>query len=93
MTYVNHTSTTPLALSASLHPYAGLERHELCEVPTEASPLAAGLTLESLPIDASGRLHVPDRPGSAGGRGRERDHRAQGTAGRTAGVFVHSAAR
>jgi len=61
--YVNHTFTTPLALSGSLQPYAGLAGHELCEYPVEASPLAAQLTHESLPIDGDGRVHPPDRPG------------------------------
>jgi|688.fasta_scaffold21610_6 L-alanine-DL-glutamate epimerase-like enolase superfamily enzyme len=61
--YVNHTFTTPLALSGSLQPYAGLAAHELCEYPVEPSPLAAGLTHESLPVDAAGLVHPPDRPG------------------------------
>jgi L-alanine-DL-glutamate epimerase-like enolase superfamily enzyme len=63
VTYINHTFTTPLALSASLQPYAGLAECRLCEFPVEASPLAAGLTLESLSIDGEGRVHLPDRPG------------------------------
>jgi L-alanine-DL-glutamate epimerase-like enolase superfamily enzyme len=62
-TYVNHTFTTPLALSASLQPYAGLAEHSLCEYPVQASPLAAHLTHESLPVDGDGRVHLPDRPG------------------------------
>ena len=33
VTFVNHTFTSHLALSASLQPYAGLERHRLCEYP------------------------------------------------------------
>jgi len=61
--YVNHTFTTPLALSASLHPYAGLEHAALCEYPVEASPLASALTRETLPVDADGRIHLPERPG------------------------------
>ncbi len=63
VTYVNHTFTTPLALSASLQPYAGLETHALCEFPVESSPLAASLTRERLTVDGDGLVHVPDRPG------------------------------
>ena len=62
-TYVNHTFTTPLALSASLQPYAGLKDAVLCEYPVEATPLAAALTLETLPVDGDGRVHLPERPG------------------------------
>jgi L-alanine-DL-glutamate epimerase-like enolase superfamily enzyme len=63
VTFVNHTFTTPLALSASLQPFAGLEHHEICEYPVEASPLASNFTHESLPVDGEGRVHLPDRPG------------------------------
>lgn len=63
VTYVNHTFTTPLALSASIQPYAGMEAHQLCEYPVEASPLAAGLVFESIPVDGDGLVHLPDRPG------------------------------
>jgi L-alanine-DL-glutamate epimerase-like enolase superfamily enzyme len=61
--YVNHTFTTPLALSASLQPFAGLEDSRLCEFPLEASPLATALTAEKLSIDNDGLLHLPERPG------------------------------
>ncbi len=62
-TFVNHTFTTPLALSASIQPYAGLEEHELCEYPVEASDLARSLTTEPLGPDSEGRVVLPDRPG------------------------------
>ncbi len=61
--YVNHTFTTPLALSASLQPYAGLKSATFCEFPVEASVLATNVTLESLGIDDDGLVHLPDRPG------------------------------
>ena len=61
--YVNHTFTTPLALSASLQPYAGLESSILCEYPTESSTLAQELTVEELYPDANGNIHIPDLPG------------------------------
>jgi L-alanine-DL-glutamate epimerase-like enolase superfamily enzyme len=63
VTYVNHTFTSPLALSASLQPYAGLESSRFCEYPAECSPLAANLTMETLAPDANGDLRIPDRPG------------------------------
>jgi L-alanine-DL-glutamate epimerase-like enolase superfamily enzyme len=63
VTYVNHTFTTHLALSASLQPFAGLAEAELCEYPVEASPLARDLTLETLPVGADGLVRVPDAPG------------------------------
>jgi L-alanine-DL-glutamate epimerase-like enolase superfamily enzyme len=62
-TYVNHTFTTPLALSASLQPYAGLAEHHLCEYPTESSALAQHLIVEAIRPDADGLIHIGDRPG------------------------------
>lgn len=61
--YVNHTFTTPLALSASLQPYAGLEADRICEYPVEASPLASTLTHETLAVDGDGQILAPERPG------------------------------
>lgn len=63
VTYVNHTFTSHLALSASLQPYAGLEKHEICEYPVELKPLAAELTENHLLPDEHGQIHVPDEPG------------------------------
>lgn len=63
VTYVNHTFTSHLALAASLQPYAGLERHELCEYPVDASPLAVGLTTTRLERDRDGWLRLPEAPG------------------------------
>lgn len=63
ITYVNHTFTSHLALSASLQPYAGLEADALCEFPVELKPLAWDLTREHLLPDANGQIHVPDAPG------------------------------
>jgi L-alanine-DL-glutamate epimerase-like enolase superfamily enzyme len=61
--YVNHTFTTPLALSGSLQPFAGLKGSHICEYPIEPTELAATLTVEQLAVDGDGRLRVPDRPG------------------------------
>jgi L-alanine-DL-glutamate epimerase-like enolase superfamily enzyme len=63
VTYVNHTFTTPLALSASVQPFAGLETHDLCEFPVEASDLARTLTNESLMPDENGQIQLPQSPG------------------------------
>ena len=64
VTYVNHTFTSHLALSAALQPYAGLADHELCAYPTEMSPLARDLTLEHLRAEGEeGRIYLPDAPG------------------------------
>ncbi|MEK7767359.1 MAG: enolase C-terminal domain-like protein, partial [bacterium] len=63
VTYVNHTFTSHLALAASLAPYAGLERDELCEYPFEAKPLAVELTRERLEPDAEGMIRLGDGPG------------------------------
>ncbi len=61
--FVNHTFTTHLALSASLQPYAGLEKHELCEYPVEPSSLAQELTQAKLLPDPEGRIRLPEKPG------------------------------
>ena len=41
----------------------GLEKHDLCEYPVEASDLASRLTKESLVPDSEGAISVPDAPG------------------------------
>lgn len=63
VTYVNHTFTSHLALSASLQPFAGLEGHVICEYPVELKPLAWELTREHLLPDEKGYIHLPDGPG------------------------------
>jgi L-alanine-DL-glutamate epimerase-like enolase superfamily enzyme len=69
VTYVNHTFTTPLALSASRQPFAGLADRTLCEYPVEPSLLAATLTEpalspdQALAPDPGGQIHLPDTPG------------------------------
>jgi L-alanine-DL-glutamate epimerase-like enolase superfamily enzyme len=63
VTYINHTFTSNLALSASLQPYAGLEDHRICEYPTGLQPLAVDLTTTRIAPDANGEIHVPDAPG------------------------------
>ena len=63
VTYVNHTFTSNLALSASLQPYAGLESHIICEFPTELKSLAMAMTKNHIAPDENGMLNVPDSPG------------------------------
>ena len=63
VTYVNHTFTSHLALSASLQPYAGLELDVICEYPVEPKQLALDITSEHILPDANGQILVPDRPG------------------------------
>lgn len=63
VTYVNHTFTSNLALSASLQPYVGLERHHICEYPTGLQPLARDLTLTRIEPGPDGLIRLPDGPG------------------------------
>jgi L-alanine-DL-glutamate epimerase-like enolase superfamily enzyme len=63
VTYVNHTFTTHLALSASMQPYAGLKDHQLCEYPFDPSPLGRDFTRTKLAPDANGMITLPEAPG------------------------------
>jgi L-alanine-DL-glutamate epimerase-like enolase superfamily enzyme len=63
VTYVNHTFTSHLALSASLQPYAGLQDHRICEYPVAPKSLALDLTSNHLTRDADGNVRAPDAPG------------------------------
>jgi L-alanine-DL-glutamate epimerase-like enolase superfamily enzyme len=63
VTFVNHTFTSHLALSASLQPYAGLRNDQICEYPFAPKPLALELTLNHLERDNQGYVHAPDAPG------------------------------
>jgi L-alanine-DL-glutamate epimerase-like enolase superfamily enzyme len=63
ITFVNHTFTSHLALSASLQPYAGLENHEICEYPFAPKRLAQELTADHLVRHSDGTLALPDAPG------------------------------
>jgi L-alanine-DL-glutamate epimerase-like enolase superfamily enzyme len=61
--YVNHTFTSFLALSASLHPYAGLQDSELCEYPVDAKPVARAITTSAIVPSEDGLIRLPDSPG------------------------------
>lgn len=63
ITYVNHTFTSHLALSASLQPYAGLEKDVICEYPVEPKKLALDITSDKILTDVNGQIIVPDTPG------------------------------
>jgi L-alanine-DL-glutamate epimerase-like enolase superfamily enzyme len=63
ITYVNHTFTSHLALSASLQALIGLEDHVICEYPTELKRLAWEMTREHILPDANGYIHAPEAPG------------------------------
>ncbi len=63
VTYVNHTFTTHLALSASLQPYAGSAKHHICEFPAHPSVLADAVAANPLARDSAGEISAPDAPG------------------------------
>lgn len=63
VTYVNHTFTSHLALSASLQPYAGLQHHEICEYPIAPKSVAFDLSDGHLLPDANGQIVLSDAPG------------------------------
>ncbi len=63
VTFVNHTFTSHLALSASLQPFAGLAADHLCEYPVEARTLARVATKTPLSLDDNGLVAAPAAPG------------------------------
>jgi L-alanine-DL-glutamate epimerase-like enolase superfamily enzyme len=63
VTYVNHTFTSHLALSASLQPYAGHAEATICEYPAAPKQLAPDISVNHIEVDANGQVHVPDAPG------------------------------
>jgi len=63
ITYVNHTFTSHLALSASLQPFAGLKDDLICEYPVEPKSLALDITTNHIQRDANGMVHVPEQSG------------------------------
>ncbi|MFO1069096.1 MAG: mandelate racemase/muconate lactonizing enzyme family protein [Geminicoccaceae bacterium] len=63
VTYVNHTFTSHLALSASLQPYGGLGAHEICEYPVEARAVAMAITRGHILPDTDGLIRLPQGSG------------------------------
>lgn len=63
ISYVNHTFTSHLALSASLQSYCGSKENFISEYPVELKPLAQEITTEDISRDHEGYIHVPEKPG------------------------------
>ncbi|MCW3118079.1 MAG: Mandelate racemase/muconate lactonizing enzyme C-terminal domain protein [Chitinophagaceae bacterium] len=63
ITYVNHTFTSHLALSASLQPFAGIESALISEYPVELKSLAEEISKEKIIRDGDGYIHVPEKAG------------------------------
>ena len=63
VTFVNHTFTSHLALSASLQPMAGIRDAVICEYPVELKDVAYALSHEHLELDGNGQINLPDVPG------------------------------
>lgn len=61
--YVNHTFTSRLALSASLQPFAGIEKYILCEYPFESKQLAEDISKTKIIPDDNGQINLLDEPG------------------------------
>lgn len=63
VTYVNHTFTSHLALSASMQPFAGQAQSRICEYPAAPKALARAITANHIVPDAKGEISAPDAPG------------------------------
>lgn len=63
VTFVNHTFTSHLALSASMQAFVGLEDHKICEFPLEPKSVAWDLSVEHIAINSAGEIMAPDAPG------------------------------
>jgi L-alanine-DL-glutamate epimerase-like enolase superfamily enzyme len=63
VTFVNHTFTSHLALSASMQPFAGLEDHRICEYPFQPKQLAIDFIATPMLRDGNGEVAAPDAPG------------------------------
>jgi L-alanine-DL-glutamate epimerase-like enolase superfamily enzyme len=63
VTFVNHTFTTHLALSASLAPFAGIEAWNICEFPVEPTRLARELNSGEMARGEDGLVRPPESPG------------------------------
>ena len=72
VTYVNHTFTSHLALSASLQPFAGLEDHRICEYPVDPEAGRAGPVGEPPSARCERRDPRPGRTGPGDRRGPRR---------------------
>jgi L-alanine-DL-glutamate epimerase-like enolase superfamily enzyme len=63
VTYVNHTFTSHLALSASLQPFAGLKEHSICEYPIAPQSMAWEMCANHILPNQNGEIELPNSPG------------------------------
>ena len=63
VTFVNHTFTSHLALSASMQAFAGLADHRICEFPFQPKSLSVDFVANPIARDADGMVAAPDAPG------------------------------
>lgn len=63
VTFVNHTFTSHLQLSASLQPYAGMKEHDISEYPVELKAVAKAITKNTIGRDKNGLIRAPEAPG------------------------------
>ncbi len=63
ITYVNHTFTSHLALSASMQPFTGIEKDVLSEYPVELKSLAKDISITKILPGDDGHIHTPEGPG------------------------------
>ncbi len=63
ITYVNHTFTSHLALSASLQAYAGIKKDIISEYPIELSSLAEEISRTKILPDRNGLIQAPEEVG------------------------------
>lgn len=61
--FVNHTFNSDLALSASLQPFAGNAKDDICEYPVERKLVGENLIRDRIARDADGMVWAPDAPG------------------------------
>jgi L-alanine-DL-glutamate epimerase-like enolase superfamily enzyme len=61
--FVNHTFNSDLALSASLQPFAGNAKDDICEYPVERKLVGESLVRDRIARDADGMVWAPEAPG------------------------------
>lgn len=61
--FVNHTFNSDLALSASLQPFAGNAKDDICEYPVERKLVGESLVRDRIARDADGMVRAPEAPG------------------------------
>ena len=61
--FVNHTFNSDLSLSASLQPFAGNAKDDICEYPVERKLVGESLVKDRIVRDADGMVCAPEEPG------------------------------